>query len=297
MATAKKTAAKAAPKTAPKKEAGKGLQKWDEQLAKYATEAAATEANAGSGLKSFSLKSGVLSFDDVAMPNNEMAVIVLDHVLENTYYVEAYDPENVTPPDAYALGRDEMTMTWHPDSIPEYAGQLCKDSDINQFGSAEKGKGKACRNMRRLLMIPAGSFNKQGELTLIDDEEHFKTVQPAFMKIPPTSITGWALYVKQLAGALRRPPFAVVTKIKVVPDAKSQFKVTFEAIEDVSEDLIETIISRHEEATQLIEQPYNMGGGDEEDDKPARSKTKAKPNARGAAAAKGKTKPTARKKY
>lgn len=289
MAAAKKSA-KAAPKTA-----GTGLQKWDEQLAKYAAEAVATEANAGSGLKSFSLMSGVLSFDDAAMPNNEMAVIILDHILENVYYEEAYDKDNVSPPSAYALGRDEKTMTWHPDSIPAYAGELCIDSDINQWGSAEKGRGKACRNMRRLLMIPAGSFNKQGELTLIDDEDHFANVHPAFMKLPPTSTTNWSMYVKQLAGALRLPPFAVVTKVKVVPDSKSQFLVTFEALENVSEDLIETIMKRHEEATQLIEQPYNM---DREEAQAPRGKTKPA-GARGSAIAKGKTKPATKspKKY
>lgn len=279
---AKKATTKGKEKAAPATEPGKGLQPWDEQLAKYAAEAAAVEANAGSGLHSFSLKAGVLSLDDQPMPNNEMAVVVLDHILEDLYYANEYDPDAVTPPSAYALGRDEKTMRWSDDSIAPYAGELCKDSDINQWGSAKKGRGKACRNMRRLLMIPAGTFDKHGEFKLITDENHYKNAEMAFMKVPPTSITNWAVYVKQLAGALKKPPFAVVTKIKVIPDAKSQFKVTFEAMEELPADLFETLVSKHDQAAQLIMQPYDLSGDAEEKPEPkGKGKAAAKKKGRG----------------
>lgn len=240
------------------KATGTQLQTWDEKLAKYAEAAAAVEANTGSGLQSFSLKAGVLSLDGQPMPNNEMAVVVLDHVIENLYYDQPYDPDEPIPPAAYALGRDEATIRWSQDSIQPYAGELCKDSDINQWGSAEKGRGKACRNMRRLLMIPAGTFSKQVEFKLIEDPEHYKHASPVFMKLPPTSTTNWAVYVKQLKGALNKPPFVVVTRVKVVPDSKSQFKVTFEAMEELSADLFEILIKRHEEAAELIMMPYDL---------------------------------------
>jgi hypothetical protein len=35
---------------------------------------------------------------------------------------------------------------------------LCKTCEHNQWGSADKGRGKACQNRRRLTMIPAGVF-------------------------------------------------------------------------------------------------------------------------------------------
>ena len=287
---------KAKSATKPKPATGKSLAKWDEELARYADQSAASEANAGSGLKSFSLKSGVLSLDDNAMPNNEMAVIVLDHVLENVYYLEDYDPDNPTAPDAYALGRDEDELRWSEDSIAELddgekiAGELCKDSSINQWGSADKGRGKACRNLRRLLMIPAGKITKQGEFELIDDEEHYATAGAAFMKLPPTSTTNWSNYVKQLAGSLRKPPFAVATRVKVVPDSKSQFKVTFEALEEMPLELMEVLVKRHKEAEQLIMQPYDMDR--EEREQPQRRNTRA---AKKAPAKKGATKKSGRK--
>lgn len=275
-------------KTAAKKATGTSLAKWDEELAKYAEQAAATEANAGSGLKSFSLKAGILSIDDQPMPNNEMVCVVLDHILENVYYEHEYDPDNPMPPSAYALGRDEKEMRWSEDSIAPYAGELCIESDINKWGSSDKGRGKKARNLRRLLIIPAGTIDKRtGAVDLIEDEEHYKTAKPAFMKLPPTSTTNWSLYVKQLTGTLNRPPFVIATRVKVVPDAKSQFKVTFEALAEMPEHLIETLIERHKEAEQLIFQPYDMS----EREAPAKS-------ARGA---KGKTaaaaKKTSKRKY
>lgn len=272
------------------KAAGTEMVAWDEELAKYAAESVASEANAGSGLKSFSLKAGVLAFDDTVMAGNQMAVVVLDHVLENTYYEDAYDPDNPTPPTAYALGRDEKTIAWSEDSDPRWAGELCQDSEINQFGSADKGRGKACRNLRRLLVIPAGTINKKtGEFELIEDEEHFDEAAPAFLKIPPTSTTNWSMYVKQLNGALRKPPFAVVTLIKVVPDAKTQFKVTFEALEELPLEMMETLVRRHKEAAELIMQPYNMER-EEPQEKPARRGAAAKKAPAKKAAAKSKRK-------
>lgn len=286
------TMATATKKTADKKKPGTGLAKWDEQLAKYAQEAAATEANTGAGLKTFSLKSGVLSLDDQAMPNNEMAVIVLDHVLENIYYGADFDVDNPTPPICFAFGRDE-TIAPHKNVVERDQQQhdKCAGCPMNEYGTASRGRGKACANKRRLLCIPAGSFTKQGEFKFIDDVEHYEDAQPAFLKLPTTSTTAWALYVKQLAGALRRPPFAVVTKIKVVPDAKSTFKVQFEAIQELDdEDLMEVLIKRHEEARKLIEQPYNLDA-EEQEEKPKGKGAKGKPAAKKAPVK------TARKKY
>lgn len=289
MATAKKTPAKkAAPAKSsgadkPAKTTGTEIANWDEELAKYAQAGATQEANAGTGLLSFSLKSGVLSLDDNEMPNNEMAVIVLDHILENTFYLDAYDPDNPAPPSAYALGRDEDTMRWSEDSIEELpdgekiAGELCRDSSINQWGSADTGRGKATRNLRRLLMIPAGKIDKKtGEFELVDDDEHFATARAAFMKLPPTSTTNWSNYVKSLAGNLNKPPFVVATRVKVVPDKKTQFKVTFEALEELPAELFPILLKRHKEAEQLIMQPYDMSEREEREAKPAARKAAAK---------------------
>lgn len=237
-----------------------GLVKWDEELAKQAEVAAGMEANTGGG-QFFSLKSGILSWQDAPLPNNQMAVVILDAVLENVFYEGKYDPDTPQGPVCFAFGREEKTLAPHQividgDNQQCGASGLCDGCEMNEWGSADTGRGKACRNTRRLALIPAGTFNQAGKFELIDDVEHFESTAIGFMKLPVTSVKGYASFVKQVAGALRRPPFGIVTKVKVVPDAKSQFKVVFEPIMNLPDELMGAIMKRHEEAESTIDFPY-----------------------------------------
>lgn len=270
----------------PDESASTALVNWDEELARQAEIAAAQEANTGGG-QFFSLKAGVLTFNDSALPNNEMAVIIVDSIAENVYYEEAYDPDNPVPPTCFAFGRDDSIAAhktvFDADQVPENS-PTCADCPMNQWGSADKGRGKACRNGRRLALLSAGVFKPDGRLDVIDAES-LKSSQIAFMKLPPTAINPYGTFVKQVAGALKRPPHGVITKIKVVPDAKTQFRVLFEPIMNVPNSLMGVTMQRHGEAQKVIEQPYML----ERDEPPA----KPEPKGRGRQASAPKTAPAA----
>lgn len=238
--------------------ASRAVANWDEELAKQAAEAAETESSTTTGAM-FSLKAGILAFNDSPMLNNEMAVIIVDSILENIYYQDKYNSENPLPPTCFAMGRKEPEMVPH-DAVIEREQQqndTCSGCQWNAYGSADVGKGKACRNTRRLAMIPAGLFDKSGKFEAIEDVGIIEREALAFMKLPVTSTTAWAGYVNQLAAA-KRPPHGVFTKIKVVPDAKSQFKVTFEALGFVPNDLMGAVMARNAEAKLVIARPYNL---------------------------------------
>ena len=246
-------------KTAPPSKST-AIAKWDEELAKQAEIASKMEENVGGG-QFFSTKGGVLTWQDAPMPNNQMAVIVLDSVLENVFYEGRYDPDTPQSPVCFAFGRDEKTIQPHTIVIENGNSQagasgLCAGCDHNQWGSADTGRGKACRNTRRLAMIPAGTFDQMGKFKIMDDPEHFQNASIGFMKLPVTSVKGYANFVKQVAGALRRPPFGIITKVRVIPDASTQFKVVFEPITEVPDDLMGTIMERHQEAESTIDFPY-----------------------------------------
>jgi hypothetical protein len=244
------------------------VNKWEKELAEMATVAAEQEASAATG-QFFGLKGGRLTFNDAPLPNNEMAVVVLDGILENVYYEGKYDPESLQSPTCFAFGRDEREMRPH-DKVVSAQNPQCMNCPLNQFGSADVGKGKACRNTRRLAMIAAGTI-QNGRFTPFEDLDHFKTAAIAYMKLPVTSVKGYATFVKQLAGTLKRPPFAVFTKVKVVPDDKSQFKVTFEALATAPTELLNVLKKRHEEAKEAIDFPYIPA---EEVEKPAKGAKK-----------------------
>lgn len=259
---------------AARKKPSTAVAKWDEELARQAEVAAKQEESTASG-QFFSLRGGVLTFNDAPLPNNEVAVVILDHLLENVYYEGAYDPDDPSGPTCFAFGRSDDEMTPHQKVIDadQFQADACKDCPNNEWGSAETGRGKACRNTRRLALIPAGNFNsKTGEFEEFDDPEHYESAAIAFMKLPVTSVKGYAAFVKQIASALKRPPHGVFTKIKVVPDASTQFKVTFEALGQVPNELLGAIMPRHEEAQGVIEFPYELDSEREEPKKPTHGK-------------------------
>jgi hypothetical protein len=266
---------------ASKTSTSKAITTWDEELAKQAEVAADMESSSATG-QFFSLKGGMLSWNDAPLPGNQMAVVILDSIIENTYYQEAYDPDSPSGPSCFAFGRDEKTMGPHDQVVALGLNQSpdCDSCPMNQWGSADKGRGKACRNSRRLAMIPAGSFSRSGEFELIDDLEHYETADVGYMKIPPTSITGYATFVKQTAGALRRPPHGIITKVRVVPDSKSQFKVVFEPIMNVPNELMGAIMKRNGEAKSLIDFPYQPNDVEEQPKKQARGKVQKQTPAR-----------------
>lgn len=273
---------------------GTAMVKWDEELAKYADQSEAQEdtAQGGGGMKYFSLKSGVLSFDDNVIPGNKMGVIILDSMFEHAYYEGKFDPNNPAPPTCFALGRDEGELAPHKTVFDHDQAQndTCAGCPMNEFGSADTGRGKACKNVRRLALIPAGTFAKNGEFKFIDDDEHYADTGLAFLKVPVTSTPAFKAYTKQIAQSLRKPLFAVATEISLVPDAKNQFAVKFSALEEVPMELLDTIFKRVEEAKALIDTPYNLD--QEEEEKPARG---GRASARGGAAARSSARPAAKK--
>lgn len=233
-----------------------GIVRWDEEMAKEAAVAAGMEESAATG-QFFSTAGGQLKWNDAPLPDNQMAVVILDHVLENVFYEGAYDPDEISGPACFAFGRDEREMAPHANvvAVGTQQSEKCADCENNEWGSSDKGRGKACRNTRRLAMVPAGQF-KDGKFVLNTSAEHYKTTQVGYLRLPVTSVKGFAAFVKQVAGALKRPPAGVATRVKVVPDSKTQFKVTFEPLAELPASLIPAVMSRRKEVSELISFPY-----------------------------------------
>lgn len=256
-----------------KQKPGTKLAKWDEELARQAKVAADMEANVAGG-QFFSLKSGVLSFNDSPLPGNQMAVVIVDSVLENVYYPGEYDADNPSGPSCFAFGRNEADLKPHLVVVEadQAEHEACAGCPQNEWGTAEKGKGKACRNVRRLALLPAGTINvKTDEFEPFDEDEHWTKTPIAFLKLPVTSVKAYAAYVKQLAGTLKRPPFGVYTKIGVVPDAKTQFKVTFDALSIIEDPTMGMVFERNKEVQSVIDFPYQL---DEPEEKKPKGKQK-----------------------
>jgi hypothetical protein len=261
--------------TARKSEPSKttALTKWDEELAKQAQVAAGMEESTATG-RFFSTKGGILSWNDAAIPNNQMAVVIVDFILENVFYEGKFDANQPQGPTCFAFARNDKDLKPHQIVVDSKTAQCdtCKDCRLNEWGTSDVGRGKACRNTRRLALIPAGNLDANGRYTPFDDpSDALDTASLGFLKLPVTSVKGFAAFVKQIAGALKRPPHGVVAKVKVIPDVKSQFKVTFEPVQTIPNEWMTAIMKRHDEAVASIDFPYTPF----EDAPPAPSKGKA----------------------
>lgn len=242
---------------------GTNLVNYDEAYAKLAQQQADEEQTGGQFITT---KGGVLSFNEEELPGNQMCVIVLDAVRENTYYSEKYDADNVVPPKCYAFGRGNEELAPHESMAKhldyfEPQAEECSTCPFNEFGSADTGRGKACQQRRRLALIPAGFYSKKPksrdfDLELFTDAKHFQTADMAFLKIPVTSTKRWSQYVTQLSAQFHRPSFGVITRIWLENDAKHQFHVHFEMIEELPNELTPIIFARNEEAKKAIITPY-----------------------------------------
>lgn len=249
---------------------------WEDEMARQAEIAAGMEAHTAAGAF-FSVRAGQLSFDGAPIPGNQMAVVIIDAILENVFYEGAYDADNPAPPTCFALGRDDAEMAPHETVVEagQAQNETCRGCANNEWGSAERGRGKACRNTRRLALIPAGTIDvSNGRFSPFVDADHFETAAIGYLKVPVTSVKAYATYVKQVAGALRRPPHGVFTRVRVVPDASTQLKVLFEPLDAVPPGIIPVLMKRHEEAKAVIGFPYQLSYDQPETERPAPSRSR-----------------------
>jgi hypothetical protein len=205
----------------------------------------------------FSIKSGVLSYAGQAIPENQMAVLVLADIFENVNYPDDYDPENPENPNCFAFGTEPTEMKPHEVSMKAgtYQNDTCIGCPMNEFGTADRGRGKHCKNIVRLAVISCGSL-KGNTYKQFAKPELLQAVQIGFLKVPVTSVKTWTAFSVSSAEALQTSSQLIATRIKVVPDAANQFAVTFEALGVLPQAFYPVVHQKVQEAKKTIYNPY-----------------------------------------
>lgn len=143
-----------------------------------------------------------------------LEVVIVDFVTSNLFYDSPYDRDNPQPPGCFAIGPEPSLLVPSKNS-PNRQSETCSACPNNQFGSAQNGKGKACKNTRLLALSPLGA----------DDGED----APIWiMSVPPTSMKAFDSYVHSLAAKHRTVPIGVLTEITLDPEntfASPRFRV------------------------------------------------------------------------
>lgn len=232
------------------------LTQWEQQLAQKADQTVLIEQHMTSDRKFLSVNPQTqLMYEGLALHNNEAIVVIADYVIEQTFYPNRFDADNVESPACYAFGRDENQLRPHKDVVRPIS-ETCKDCPNYAWSSSlTGGKGKACNSRRRLAVFFAGTYDKDNKFRLFTPEE----IQPntfIYLRVPVTSVRNLSKYVTQLAVAARRPPFAAITKISSKPNSKTRYELTFDYIQPVPKEWLESVFKRNKEAENAIDFPY-----------------------------------------
>lgn len=201
------------------------------------------------------------------LPNGEtvteLVACIVDFRTVHNFYEGNYDPKNIVPPVCFAVGPNPKIMAPVEDS-PQLQAENCQVCPQNQFGSATSGNGKACKNGRRLALLPptddGADVDAEADMWLLD--------------VSPTALRAWDGYVQGLSRTHQMPPKAFLTTISF-NEAQTYPQLAFS--DPVAIDSVGAVMEREEEAAEMLEVKPDWSALE---DKPAAPARKAKPMAR-----------------
>jgi hypothetical protein len=146
------------------------------------------------------LRDKKFTLPDGQSSDGPLECIVLDFVWFMVHYPGVYNSNNPQSPDCFAVGRESPEGgQLKPHATVEKPGHSdCKECPHNQWGSALTGKGKACKNQRRLIVVPP-NFDESTE--------------PMTMYVSPAGLKNFDKYVNRLNNEHGLLPVQVVTEI------------------------------------------------------------------------------------
>lgn len=134
-------------------------------------------------------------------PTREIDGVVLDWAFENVFYDRPYVEGHPSAPACFAVARDVNEMMPTPE-VPVPQSETCSSCPHNEFESAPNGRGKACRNSVRLLILDKA------------DGSVWR------LRVPPTSINRC---LRVLAGLSKRGPVPFMN-VLVVSEPLNEFQ-------------------------------------------------------------------------
>ena len=135
---------------------------------------------------------------------NTMQVVIVDFLSKNTWYATKYNPNDITPPDCYAIGRDIAAMAPEKDS-PLLQAAKCSECPKNQFGSGDNKTSKACKNTREVAVLV---------LNPDDPESINDPTAPLFtLSVPPSSLQSYDSAIGGIMRSLNGPPIKAILTV------------------------------------------------------------------------------------
>ena len=193
--------------------------------------------------------------DDPENPDSATTLegIILHHHAHCAYWPESNDDEDNKP---LCSSLDGKVGIGEP-------GGVCATCQLNTFGTASKGAGKACKNMRVIYLLRSGEY------------------LPVQINLPPTSIKPFKEFYTKAFALRRRAPYGSIVRIglKQENNGKEDYSVaTFRRVADFSgeklqqvkayaanfKDQLKLIMEQREKAAEeQYDDVCEIGGGNE----------------------------------
>lgn len=149
------------------------------------------------------LSPGQFDLPDGTKSPGPLELVIVDFVATNSFYDGPFDRNNPAPPVCFAVGANPLKLAPSPNS-PQPQAKDCASCPMNQWNSGANGKGKACKNERKMAVLPP------------DGDE---STPMWVLKASPTAIKSFDAHVLSVSRTFQAPPVAVVTKVGLDPNA------------------------------------------------------------------------------
>lgn len=134
--------------------------------------------------------------------SKEIVGVIVDHHPVNAYFEDDYNGQAQPPACSSMDGKCGIGCP----------GGSCASCMLNKYGSADDGKGKKCKNLRRIYILRSGE------------------ILPILITLPPTSIKNFSDYISKRIVMKGMKACDVVTKMSLTME-KSQTGIKYSKVQ------------------------------------------------------------------
>lgn len=227
---------------------------WEAKLRERAKERRSVETL---GLPRVQYPGGQFEIGGKKIPGNKLTIVPVGLFYTKSWYEFGYQPGAKDSPGCYAFGEgSDKGLVPHP-AVPKKQSETCDQCPHNQFGTAEKGRGKRCSDKRRVIFILSDDLKRAGEKP--SPEEITKAVAKAQLyqiDVPSGSLRGFGTFLTSLQGVTPHDDITeAVCEVFSTPQTQA-FTIDFRFLDKVPSAFMPALVARGEPLFQTVNQPY-----------------------------------------
>jgi hypothetical protein len=267
------------------------LTDWEQAEASHARDVRSHETL---GIPRIQTRGAIFKIDDKPV-GRELDLVVLGTKHEKVFFWKKFDPNKPgQTPDCYAFGDEEAAMVAHPQArdrqnlkvhrencevvragsgpearriecdcpVREGGDSPCTGCRHNAFNTAEVGRGKRCKDYRRLLVMAA--VKDQNGAPRDPDADSVHRGEVRLLAVPPASLADWGMLVKELTpvseGGMGYTRTGSVSEIllhaEVYPLEQGGHGLKFSRVRNIPREAFQAITQRRRAVESMLTQPY-----------------------------------------